>query len=98
QGKRVADHGQALYKGGWPRTGHLQGGDRLRPGPAHKGVASYGQGQLAREVDGARKGRQMPVAYKRPPTGATACRGGTYRQKRHSQGLLHVANKGSARP
>ncbi|RRT33592.1 hypothetical protein B296_00051784 [Ensete ventricosum] len=33
----VVGHGQALCKGGQPRPGHPQGGDRLQPGPARKG-------------------------------------------------------------
>ncbi|RZS16706.1 hypothetical protein BHM03_00048741 [Ensete ventricosum] len=41
-----------------------------------KGAAGCGQGQPAREAGGARKGRQTPVAYRRPPVGAAACRGG----------------------
>ncbi|RWV89949.1 hypothetical protein GW17_00047880 [Ensete ventricosum] len=34
---RVAGHGQAPYKGGLPRPGHLQGGGRLWPRPPAKG-------------------------------------------------------------
>ncbi|RRT48625.1 hypothetical protein B296_00003215 [Ensete ventricosum] len=44
QGKRVAGHGQAPYRGGQPRPGHPQGGGRLRPGPARKGGRRCPQG------------------------------------------------------
>ncbi|RWW53491.1 hypothetical protein BHE74_00040008 [Ensete ventricosum] len=40
RGKRVAGHGQALYKGGWPRPSHLRGGGCLWLRPP-VGAAAY---------------------------------------------------------
>ncbi|RWW50953.1 hypothetical protein BHE74_00042749, partial [Ensete ventricosum] len=37
RGGWAASHGQASYRGGRPRPGHLQGGDRLWPRPPAKG-------------------------------------------------------------
>ncbi|RRT33776.1 hypothetical protein B296_00050447 [Ensete ventricosum] len=46
----------------------------------------------------ARKGRQMPAAYKRPPVGAVTHRGGACEQKYDPEGLSPAANRGSAHP
>ncbi|RRT43813.1 hypothetical protein B296_00044442 [Ensete ventricosum] len=59
---RVAGHSQAP-------TGVANYGLATR-----KGAADCGQGQPAREAGGARKGRQTPTTYRRPPVGAAAYR------------------------
>ncbi|RRT36944.1 hypothetical protein B296_00048852 [Ensete ventricosum] len=60
-----------------------------------KGAVGCGQGQSAREADGARKGRQMPAAYRRPTAGVAARMGDACRQKHRPQGLPPTNSRGN---
>ncbi|RWV85081.1 hypothetical protein GW17_00053154 [Ensete ventricosum] len=91
-------------EGGRPRQGPLQRWLATARPPAgaashglviRKGAAGCGQGQSAREADGARKGRQMPAAYRRPTAGVAARRGDACGQKHRPQGLLPTISRGS---
>ncbi|RWW56068.1 hypothetical protein BHE74_00037247 [Ensete ventricosum] len=94
----------ARKEGGRPRQGPLQRWLATARPPAgaashglviRKGAAGCGQGQSAREADGARKGRQMPAAYRRPTAGVAARRGDACGQKHRPQGLPPTISRGS---